>query len=140
MVIDHIGIVVLSLEKGIDHWERTFGYSQMTDIVVNTRQGVRVVFLAKRDSLPVKLIQPVDEDSPAFAVAKKGGGLHHLCFKTRDITDEIRRLRDLGLRVIAGPEPGEAFENEDIAFLSAKQGLNIELIDTDKRAGRHPLD
>ena len=140
MVIDHIGIVVGSLEKGIEDWERTFGYGQMTDIVVNTRQGVRVVFLAKRDSLPVKLIQPVDEDSPAFGLARKGGGLHHLCFKTRDMKDEIRRLRDLGMRVIAGPEPGEAFENENIAFLSAKQGLNIELIDTDKRAGRHPLD
>jgi methylmalonyl-CoA/ethylmalonyl-CoA epimerase len=140
MVIDHIGIVVRSLEKGIEHWEKTFGYRQMTDIVVNTRQKVRVVFLSKPDSLPVKLIQPVDEDSPAATLARKGGGLHHLCFKTHDMTDEIARLRDLGLRVIAGPEPGEAFENEDIAFIFAKQGLNIELIDTDERAGRRPVD
>lgn len=140
MVIDHVGIVVRSLEKGIEHWERTFGYRQMTDIVVNTRQAVRVVFLSKRDSLPVKLIEPVDENSPAFALARKGGGLHHLCFKTRDMAVEIDRLRELGLRVIAGPEPGEAFENEDIAFLFAKQGLNIELIETDKRAGRRLVD
>jgi len=140
MVIDHIGIVVRSLEKGIEHWERTFGYRQMTDIMVNTRQAVRVVFLSKQDSLPVKLIEPVDEKSSTFSFARKGGGLHHLCFKTRDIAVEIERLRDLGLRVIAGPEPGEAFENEDIAFLFAKQGLNIELIDTDKRAGRRPVD
>jgi len=140
MVIDHVGIVVRSIEKGIEHWGRTFGYRQMTDIVVNTRQAVRVVFLSKQDSLPVKLIEPMDENSPAFALARKGGGLHHLCFKTRDMAVEIERLRDLGLRVIAGPEPGEAFENEDIAFLFAKQGINIELIDTDKRAGRRLLD
>jgi hypothetical protein len=75
MVIDHIGIVVGSLEKGIEDWERNFGYGQMTDIVVNTRQGVRVVFLAKRDSLPVKLIQPVDEDSPQEREARDVKGV-----------------------------------------------------------------
>ena len=43
-------------------------------------------------------------------------------------------LKDEGFRILAGPEPGEAFNNEDIAFIYATQGLNIELIDTDKRA------
>ncbi|WP_244826054.1 hypothetical protein [Carboxylicivirga linearis] len=36
---------------------------------------------------------------------------------------------------ISLPQPGEAFENENIAFLLAPGNLNIELIDTDKRAG-----
>jgi methylmalonyl-CoA/ethylmalonyl-CoA epimerase len=40
----------------------------------------------------------------------------------------------LGLRLIAEPQPGEAFENEKIAFFYSKDGVNIELIDTDKRA------
>jgi methylmalonyl-CoA/ethylmalonyl-CoA epimerase len=62
--------------------------------------------------------------------------LHHLCFKCPDLADGINRLKEMGLRVLADPQPGEAFENEDIAFIYAKQGLNIELIDTDKRAGR----
>ena len=38
--------------------------------------------------------------------------------------------------MLAHPQPGEAFESEDIAFVFAKHGLNIELISTDKRAGR----
>ena len=45
MIIDHIGIVVKSLEKGIKHWETVFGYVQYTGIVENSRQHVRVVFL-----------------------------------------------------------------------------------------------
>ena len=40
----------------------------------------------------------------------------------------------MGLRIITQPQPGEAFDNERIAFVFAQQGLNIELIDTDKKA------
>lgn len=136
MIIDHIGIAVRSLEKGIQHWEKAFGYQQMTEIVENTRQKVKVVFLHKPDSLTIKLIEPVDETSPAFTFTRKGGGLHHLCFKCDDMTETIVDLKEKGLRVLAGPEPGEAFENEDIAFLFAKMGLNIEVTDTEKRAKR----
>jgi methylmalonyl-CoA/ethylmalonyl-CoA epimerase len=132
--IDHIGIVVNSLEEGIEHWQSVFGYEQMTEIVVNTRQKVRVVFLHKQHSLDIKLIEPADESSPVFKYAQKGGGLHHLCFRCDDLHSQLEQLQKLGLRVIAAPQPGEAFENENIAFVFAKNGLNIELIDTGKRA------
>ena len=136
MIIDHIGIVVKSLEKGIKDWQTIFGYQQMTEMVVNTRQKVKVVFMSKDNSLPVKLLEPTDESSPVFALARKGGGLHHLCFKCDDMSSELVRCKEQNLRILADPQPGEAFENENIAFLYAKQGLNVELIDTDKRAKR----
>jgi methylmalonyl-CoA/ethylmalonyl-CoA epimerase len=136
MVIDHIGIVVKSLIAGIEHWKTSFGYAQKTEVVVNTRQKVRVVFLCKENSIDVKLIEPLDETSPVFQFAQKGGGLHHLCFKCKDVDEMVKHMKDQGMRVLSEPQPGEAFENEKIAFLFAKQGLNIELIDTDKRAHR----
>jgi methylmalonyl-CoA/ethylmalonyl-CoA epimerase len=136
MIIDHIGIVVKSLEKGIKDWQTIFGYQQMTEMVVNTRQKVKVVFMSKDNSLPVKLLEPTDESSPVFALARKGGGLHHLCFKCDDMSLELVRCKEQNLRILADPQPGEAFENENIAFLYAKQGLSVELIDTDKRAKR----
>lgn len=136
MIIDHIGIAVRSLTEGIEHWKKVFDYEQATEIVVNTRQKVKVVFLAKRDSLTIKLIEPLDESSPVFEFARKGGGLHHLCFKCDDMENELVQLKAMGLRTLAAPQPGEAFENENIAFIYAKQGLNIELIDTDKKAKR----
>ena len=135
MIIDHLGIVVNAIEKSIEYWENIFGYKQMTEIVVNTRQKVKVVFLTKENSILIKLIEPTDETSPAFRVAKKGGGLHHLGFRCKNINEEIIRLKGLGLRVITSPQPGEAFENNQIAFLLGDQALNIELIDTDKKAG-----
>jgi len=136
MVVDHIGIVVKSIEEGISYWEKVFGYKQMTEMVINTRQKVKVVFLTKENSLLIKLIEPTDETSPVFRIAKKGGGLHHLAFRCKEINEEITRLKSLGLRVITNPQPGEAFENNQIAFLLGDQALNIELIDTDKKAKR----
>jgi methylmalonyl-CoA/ethylmalonyl-CoA epimerase len=136
MVIDHIGVAVKSLEEGIEHWQTAFGYRQATRIIVNTLQHVRVAFLKKEDSLPVKLIEPTDPSSPVYALAQRGGGLHHLCFKCEKIDEEVSRLSAMGMKVLVKPQPGEAFENEKIAFIFDKQGLNIELIDTDKRAGK----
>jgi methylmalonyl-CoA/ethylmalonyl-CoA epimerase len=136
MVIDHLGIVVTSIEEGIRHWENVFGYRQMTDVVINSRQKVKVVFLAKEQSITVKLVEPLDETSPAYRLAKRGGGFHHLCFKCENIDRELDQLTQKGLRILSQPAPGEAFENENIAFIFAKQGLNIELIDTDKKAKR----
>lgn len=134
MDIDHIGIVVRSLEKGIEQWEKAFGYRKMTEPVLNTRQKVRVVFLSKDKSIPIKLIQPSDQSSPIYKFACKGGGMHHICFKCEDMGTEIKRLKDEKFRMLTPPEPGEAFENEPIAFLFGANGLNIELIETDKRA------
>ena len=45
MIIDHICFAVKDLEKAIVNWCKAFGYSQMTEIVSNTRQQVKVVFL-----------------------------------------------------------------------------------------------
>lgn len=135
MVLDHIGIVVPSLEDGIRQWEEFFGYKKNSDIVVNSRQKVRVVFLSKRDSLPVKLIEPSEPQSPVNALARKGGGLHHLCFRCESLESEIPRLKQKGAIFIVPPQPGEAFNNRNIAFLLAGNNLNAELIDTSEKAG-----
>lgn len=84
----------------------------------------------------IKLIEPLDDSSPVFEYARKGGGLHHLCFKCSDIHSTISYLKEKRLRLLTQPEPGEAFDNELIAFLFGQNGLNIELIETDKKAKR----
>lgn len=107
----------------------------MTEAVVNTRQKVKVVFLSKNNSISIKLIEPLDESSPVFQFSLRGGGLHHLCFKCKNLKNKIVDLKGFnGVRLLKQPEPGEAFNNQEIAFVFAGQGLNIELIDTDEKA------
>ena len=133
MIIDHIGIVVQSLEKAITEWGKAFGYVQMTEPVVNTRQKVRVVFLKKEGSVMVKLVEPLDSTSSVYPLSRKGGGLHHLCFRTGNIESSMNDLKTAGANILVRPEPGEAFENEPIAFVYL-HGLPTELIATDRKA------
>lgn len=135
MVIDHIGIVVSSLEQGIRQWQELFEYRKNSDIVVNTRQKVRVVFLSKKGSLTVKLMEPSEPDSPLSRFARRGGGLHHLCFRCDSLKIQIPVLKTKGVAFIAPAQPGEAFNNNDIAFFLAKNNLNVELIDTTEKQG-----
>lgn len=103
--------------------------------MTNTRQQVNVLFLTKPGSLDIKLIEPSGPYSPLVEFIRKGGGLHHLCFKGADVTAGCEDLAARGARVTAQPEPGEAFDDHLIAFLYVGMGLNVELIDTDSRRG-----
>jgi methylmalonyl-CoA/ethylmalonyl-CoA epimerase len=136
MKIDHICFSVPNINEGIVFWESVFGYRQMTQIIENTRQKVRVAFLSKDDGLLIKLIEPVDKNKSEKSPNLRGGGFHHICFKCSDIESEIDSLKKKGLILLVPPQPGEAFNNKEIAFLLARNGLNIELIDTEEKSGK----
>jgi len=135
VIIDHIGIVVPKLEDGIRQWTNLFGYTQKSEPILNSLQKVYVVFLAKTDSLTVKLIMPASNDSPISTFALKGGGLHHLCFRCDKLEVEVPLFQEKGARLIVPPQQGEAFNNNNIAFLLTPNNLNIELIDTTDKIG-----
>ncbi len=134
MIIDHICIAVKDLDEGISYWTRVFGYRQMTGTVVNSLQKVKVTFLDKENSLTVKLIEPLEDNLSLVNFVNRGGGFHHICFKCDDIDKGVQDLKEKGLITLVPPQSGEAFNNHKIAFLLARFGLNIELIDTDEKA------
>ena len=134
MIIDHICIAVKDIEEGIAYWEKVFEYRQMTGIVINSLQKVKVAFLKKENSLTIKIIEPLKDNQSLVNFVSRGGGFHHICFKCDNIDDGLNELKNKGLITLVPPQPGEAFKNHEIAFLLAKYGLNIELIDTDEKA------
>ena len=139
MRIDHICIAVRSIEKSAPRLCELLGFSPRTGKVTNTRQQVNVQFLRRTGSIDIKLIEPSGEESPLWQFLKRGEGLHHLCFKVDDVRTQLAELEKLGLRVLAQPAPGEAFDDGLIAFGYAGAGLNVELIDTDRRRNLLPV-
>lgn len=133
MHIDHVCIAVRSLDKAVPRLCQLFGYRPRTEKVINTRQQVTVVFLRREGSLDLKLIEPYGDESPLWTFLRTGEGLHHLCFKVDDTAEALAELEGRGMRVLARPAPGEAFDEGLIAFGYAGCGLNVELIDTDRR-------
>ena len=92
MQIDHLGIAVRSVEAAADRLATVLGYERKTTKVHNTRQRVNVLFLQKAGSLDLKLIEPADDQSPLVDFVRKGGGLHHLCFKVPDVSQACTTL------------------------------------------------
>ena len=133
MNLDHICIAVRNIDKAVERLCPLLGYEPRTDKVINSRQDVVVQFLRKAESIDIKLIEPASPQSPVIDVLKKGGGLHHHCFKTDDGQMAIHDLTDRGARLIAEPQPGEAFDDHMIAFMYLGFGLNVEIVDTDSR-------
>ena len=134
MVIDHICFAVKNLEEAIAYWESVFGYRQMTEVVENTRQKVKVCFMTKERSVLVKLIEPVVENQSLQNFVNRGGGFHHVCFRCDTVKETMTDLTAKGLLTLVPPQPGEAFNNHDIVFLLGRYGMNIELIDTEEKA------
>ena len=106
----------------------------MTEVVENTLQHVKVTFLKKENSILIKLIEPTEENKSLQNFVYKGGGFHHICFRCSDVKKEMKDLTSKGLMTLVLPQPGEAFNNHEIAFMLARFGLNIELIDTEEKA------
>ncbi len=133
MELDHICHAVRKIDAASSVLTRFLGYQPKTEKVENTRQQVVVQFFSKPGALDIKLIEPSNRDSPLVAFLKKGEGLHHLGYKVDDVSESLETLKAQGARITAEPQPGEAFDEELIAFAYLGSGLSVELIDTDKR-------
>ena len=138
MVLDHIAIAVKSVEFAAENLCALLGYTRKTRAVTNTRQQTTVLFLKRRGSIDIKLIEPSNDKSPLMDFVAKGGGVHHFAFRVKSVVDATARAKQMGARVISPPAPGEAFEETLISFCYAGYGFQIEYIETDLRRALLP--
>jgi methylmalonyl-CoA/ethylmalonyl-CoA epimerase len=93
--------------------------------------GARITGVAAGESL-VELLEPTVDDSPIGKfIAKRGPGIHHVCFVVDNLAAALERCRAAGIRLIdEKPRPGA--EGKPIAFLhpSSTGGVLIELTES----------
>lgn len=125
--LDHIAIAVPDLEKAIQRFVADFGLPLGGQEDVEAAKTT-AAFLP----LPptnIELVHPLRGDGPIAAyLAKKGGGLHHLCFRTNDIDADVARLREKGYQFLSeAPTPGA--HDSRVIFIHPKScdGVLIEL-------------
>ncbi len=123
--IAHIGIAVESLEALLPFYRDVL---EMPEVALDNADGARIAGLAAGDSL-VELLESERPESPiAKFVARRGPGMHHVCFSVDDLDDALARCRKAGVRLI-DEEPRTGAEGKRIAFLhpSATGGVLVEL-------------
>jgi methylmalonyl-CoA/ethylmalonyl-CoA epimerase len=123
--IAHIGIAVNGLDEGVSFYRDILG---LGEVPLDDADGARIVGLAAGPSL-VELLEPDRPDSPiAKFIAKRGPGIHHVCFAVDDLDATLERCRAAGIRLI-DQTPRTGAEGKRIAFLhpSATSGALVEL-------------
>lgn len=123
--IAHIGIAVRDLGAIVPFYREVLG---LPEVELDDADGARIAGLAAGESL-VELLEAETPDSPIGRfVAKRGPGIHHICFAVDDLDATLARCRTAGIRLI-DETPRVGAEGKRIAFLhpSATGGVLVEL-------------
>ncbi len=121
----HIGLAVADLAAILPFYRDILG---MPEVPLDDADGARIVGLAAGEPL-VELLEAESPESPiARFVARRGPGIHHICFAVDDLDGTIARCRDAGIRLI-DETPRLGAEGKRIAFLhpSSTAGVLVEL-------------
>lgn len=125
--LDHIAIAVPDLEKAIERFKDDFGLPMGgTEDVVAAKTTAAFFPLPPTN---IELVYPLNDEGPVKAyLEKKGGGLHHLCFRSDNIEEDVARLKAKGYQFLAdAPTPGA--HGSKVIFIHPKSsdGVLIEI-------------
>ncbi|HEX8724053.1 MAG TPA: methylmalonyl-CoA epimerase [Gemmatimonadaceae bacterium] len=123
--IAHIGIAVPALDAILPLYRDVLG---MPEVPLDDADGARIAGVAAGESL-VELLEAKETDSPIGKfLAKRGAGIHHVCFAVDDLDGTLKRCRAAGLRLI-DQTPRIGAEGKRIAFLhpASTGGVLVEL-------------
>jgi methylmalonyl-CoA/ethylmalonyl-CoA epimerase len=132
MKIDHLGIAVRSIEESVAFYRDGLGL-ELGGVETVADQGARVALLAVGESR-IELLEPVSDDSVVGRfLAKRGEGLHHICYEVEDLRGKLEELRSRGARVLDG-YPRRGAEGKLVAFLhpASANGVLVELCEKPK--------
>ncbi len=125
--IDHIGLAVADVEAALRLWRDVLGLEVTHDESV-PEQGTRVIFLNGRNA-EIELLVPLGPETPVGKfLAKRGPGMHHVCFVVEDLEAAMAEAKARGLELI-DEEPRIGAKGKRLAFVHPKSahGVLIEL-------------
>ncbi len=123
--VAHVGVAVASLAEALPFYRDVLGLVPGSP---ESADGANIVSLRFGD-VDVELLEPVDPASPvAKFLARRGPGIHHICYRVPDLDAAIARCRATGYRLV-DDTPRRGVGGRRIAFLHPKatHGILLEL-------------
>jgi methylmalonyl-CoA/ethylmalonyl-CoA epimerase len=123
--IAHIGVAVENIEAALPFYRDVLG---LTPGDPEQADGARIVSLPFGES-DVELLEPQSPESPiARFLAKRGPGIHHVCYRVANLDKALAAAAAAGYRLV-DQVPRVGAGGHRIAFLHPKStaGILIEL-------------
>jgi len=123
--VAHVGIAVTSIAQALPFYRDVLG---LVPGRPETADGATIVSL-HFGPVDVELLEPKDPHSPvAKFLAKRGPGIHHVCYRVPDLDAALTRCRAAGYQLV-DETPRLGAGGRRIAFLHPKttNGVLLEL-------------
>ncbi|SHF08644.1 methylmalonyl-CoA epimerase [Marinitoga hydrogenitolerans DSM 16785] len=127
--IDHIGIVVKSIENALNLYKNLLELEITGEEILEDR-GLKVAFIKVGDTR-IELLEPLHENSEISGfLAKKGEGMHHIAYTVKNVSEMITKAKEFGLKPLSD-EPKDGAHNTKVVFLHPKttNGVLVELVE-----------
>lgn len=127
-ILDHIAIAVKSISSSKKVYE-DMGLTFAPEIEEVKDQKVLTAFANVDLNAHIELLEPTSSESTIHKfIESKGEGIHHLCFKVKDVRAKTQELTDQGYKFIY-PEPRIGAGGCLVNFMHPKStgGVLIEL-------------
>lgn len=125
--LDHIAIAVPDLHKAIERFAEDFGLTlKGTEDVPSAKTSAAFFPIEKSN---IELVHPLNGEGPVQKyLDKKGGGIHHLCFRSDDIEADVARLKAKGYEFLS-EAPTLGAHNCKVIFIHPRScdGVLVEL-------------
>ena len=125
--LDHLGVAVRSIDERLRLYRDLLGLPFRT-IEEVPGEKVRVAMLPAGRTR-IELLEPTSGDSSIGRfIAKRGEGMHHVCFEVEDLEAALSTLKAAGLAAI-GEEGRPGAEGARVAFVHPRGtgGVLLEL-------------
>jgi methylmalonyl-CoA/ethylmalonyl-CoA epimerase len=125
--IAHVGIAVADLSAALAFYRDVLGLEPHPPEDVD---GARILSLPFGES-EIELLAPLETESPIGKfLARRGPGIHHICYRVPDLDATLQACRSAGYRLI-DEKPRIGAGGRRIAFVHPKAtaGILLELTD-----------
>jgi methylmalonyl-CoA/ethylmalonyl-CoA epimerase len=126
--LDHVAIATKDIEKSVDIFTKIgLVFSKEREVV--NEQKVKTAFAHIDTHAHIELLEPTSEESAIHKfIEKNGPGIHHLCFRVKDVIKKQDELIQNGFKLIYA-EPVIGAGNCLVNFIHPKStgGILIEI-------------